>query len=548
VKALKQELVGVAFEEVLKVNANTVPDGYALIASNISSDPILTQCTQYEFSVTLGWKLHFDAMYLQQIRETTSKTKIESARLIVVFTSMHGWCRKASPIASENACLVKQLLNETLFALQVVRALTSAPICLLIPEIPSNALDRALVEQVRVELSQSAGKIPNIFIADIDDALRATGQDAFYNQREQFRIQMPYSVAAAHTIARQIISSVRNWKGSFKKCLALDCDGVLWGGTVDELGEAGIVLDTDYPGNAYYALQQEVVKLHKCGVLIVLLSKNDEQDIFNVMNHHPFMLLKKSHLAGWRINFKNKADNLIELANELKISTDSIVFLDDSLYEVELIRRVLPEVTSIHVEGNRGYMLADVVLKLDLFKTGDLTDDDLTRNQSFQQEWQRRRENIGFESFEAYIASLNMTLEPADVEQTAKRIAQLSQRTNRLNLTCQAYSQRDILDMNAREDTWISCYRLKDRFGDLGYICAIIVRRVERRLEFEGFFLSCRAMGRGVERMALDHMMGELPFAPEVVVTHHKDNGKNSDFADWVHKYFESRGIAVWKA
>ena len=47
-----------------------------------------------------------------------------------------------------------------------------------------------------------------------------------------------------------------------------------------------------------------MVELAGKGFLLCLCSKNDEPDVLEVFDRRPDMLLKRSHLVSWRINWQ----------------------------------------------------------------------------------------------------------------------------------------------------------------------------------------------------------------------------------------------------
>ena len=88
------------------------------------------------------------------------------------------------------------------------------------------------------------------------------------------------------------------------KVLVLDCDNTLWGGVVGEDGVKGIVLGQDGIGIAYVDFQKEIVRLTNNGVVVVLASKNNDKDVWDVFDHHSEMKLKREHIVTSKINKK----------------------------------------------------------------------------------------------------------------------------------------------------------------------------------------------------------------------------------------------------
>src|SRR6185503_15917517 len=112
------------------------------------------------------------------------------------------------------------------------------------------------------------------------------------------------------------------------KVIALDCDNTLWKGICGEEGAEGVQVT-----GGYADLQRFMLKKFEEGFLLVLNSKNNEADVWEVFEKNPGMLLKKEHFVAWRINWNNKSDNLAQMATELNLDANSFCFIDDSAIE-----------------------------------------------------------------------------------------------------------------------------------------------------------------------------------------------------------------------
>jgi len=106
----------------------------------------------------------------------------------------------------------------------------------------------------------------------------------------------------------------------------LDLDNTLWGGILGEDGPAGLQLSVSGPGAGFIAFQQALLDLYNRGIILAVNSRNNFNDAMKVIREHPDMILKESHFAAFRINWHDKAVNLVELAEELNIGLDAMVF------------------------------------------------------------------------------------------------------------------------------------------------------------------------------------------------------------------------------
>jgi len=95
---------------------------------------------------------------------------------------------------------------------------------------------------------------------------------------------------------------------------------------------------------------------------------------------------------------------------------------------------------------------------------------------------------------------MTVTLERFDAASHLHRAAQLTQRTNQFNLTTRRYSEAE-LSAAVGDGALVFLGSLRDRFGDYGRVLLAILQPLdERTLCLDSFLMSCRAIGRGVEK------------------------------------------------
>jgi FkbH-like protein len=286
-----------------------------------------------------------------------------------------------------------------------------------------------------------------------------------------------------------------------KKVLVLDCDNTLWGGVVGESGVENIQLDPyEYPGVAYYRVQSEVLSIAEKGGLICLCSKNDEASVWPVLDQHPHCLLRRNHLAGYRINWADKATNIKELALELNLGLDSMVFVDDDPAECELVRSQFPEVTVIRVPA-KIYEYPGVLKASGLFDRLSVSQEDKERVHYYQAEKDRREVQKRHVDAAGFLRDLQMkaVIRPVQNGDIA-RASQLCQRTNQFNLTSRRYTESDLALFLDSPDVKMFLLQAEDRFGPLGQSGLIIFRKSADAVEVDTFLMSCRIIGRLLDR------------------------------------------------
>jgi FkbH-like protein len=211
-------------------------------------------------------------------------------------------------------------------------------------------------------------------------------------------------------------------------------------------------------------------------------------------------MLQEEHFAVMRVNWQDKVTNLREIALELNIGLDSIVFIDDSDFEINLVRESLPEVIALQVSSARPYENRTLLLEGGWFDSHVLTEEDRLRAKMYRAEVKRKNLADSIIDIDDYLQSLQMNITVDDVtDADLDRAAQLCQRTNQFNLTTKRYSRDELAIHKASPESTLLLLRLSDRFGDYGVIGFCLAVNSGSDLYLDTFLMSCRALGRGVE-------------------------------------------------
>lgn len=338
---------------------------------------------------------------------------------------------------------------------------------------------------------------------DVNNLVLLYGRIIMFDQRIQYLTKNPWSDKGMDILSFKLSQHIKTLMGKRKKVVVLDLDNTLWGGILGEVGLENILLSNDGVGKAYYDFQKNLLKLHQSGILLVICSKNDEVSTLRAIETHPYMLIKKHHLAAWRMNWESKADNLVSIANELNLGTDSFVFLDDTAYERDLIRFALPSVEVPDFPADPSEY-SEFLSNLPAFDTGVITEEDKKRNEMYQQEKERSSKKLSAASLEKFLKSLHIEVTIQKVKAfNTPRIAQLTQKTNQFNLTNRRYTDEQINELIKDKKNIVLGISSKDKVGDMGLVGVIIAKKNNNSLFVDTFLMSCRVLGRGIEETVL---------------------------------------------
>jgi FkbH-like protein len=360
------------------------------------------------------------------------------------------------------------------------------------------AVDRGLSDELRDRWRTRLAAMGRVEVFDFAHVVERVGVEGARSSRLEVHARAAYSARLHQELAIALVRSIRAARGRRAKVVALDCDNTLWGGVVGEVGLEGLQLGPDGPGRSFQLFQQYLLRLKERGLLLAVVSKNEEPDVRDVFTRHPGMVLGVDDIAAWRVNWQHKSENLRELADELNLGLDSFVLVDDDpAVRMEVTTRV-PEVHVVPLPDDPA-AFCETLDRLWLFDGGaEITVEDATRTEKAQQEERRSRERGAASSLEDFLTRLELEVELDRAgESDWPRVAQLTQRTNQFNLSLRRRTHEEVRAL----DSIVLTVRARDRFGDYGQVGVCVLRPTAQPgcWEIETLLMSCRALGRGIE-------------------------------------------------
>ena len=363
--------------------------------------------------------------------------------------------------------------------------------------IQESSTSRETEEMLALELS----RMNAVEIVTSDTFLSLYPSADYHDCHGSLLADIPYTPPLYTTLAMMIARKIHKLKLPQRKVIVLDCDNTLWSGIVGEDGCAGIRFEA-----FRNSLQECVLEQQRRGMLVALCSKNDEQEVLQVFAARSEMLLKKRDLVAWRINWQSKSENLTSLSQELGLSLDSFIFIDDDPMVCAEIRASLPEVLTLLLPPVPSEIPA-FLRHVWVFDHDSLTHEDRQRTKLYQEHFMREQVRRDSTSLDTFLANLELEVtisKMADPE--VERVSELTMRTNQFNTTTQRRTPLEMKHLERSASTDCLVVHVKDRFGDYGLVGVIICQAENDRLLIDSFLLSCRALGRGVEHRVIAYL------------------------------------------
>lgn len=477
-------------------------DQRIVISGTFTVDPITSPLRHWQS--WLGWSGDVIAapygQLFQQLLDPTSSFAGNHSGVNLILLRTADWLSETEPTAADAR------LMDFITAIDTFLSRSRAKLLILICDSTSEVQSTAgaptagtatgLEERLHQQLAQrpalqwvSAQEIQRLYPV-------ANPCDSVTHRAAHVPYRPEYYAALAAVACRRIHSTNR----LPYKVIALDCDQTLWDGVCAEVGPRNVQIG---PERQY--LHQKMRELRDAGLLLCLCSKNRPDDVWAVFDEHPDMILQRADILADRINWQSKSENLRSLARELNLGLDSFIFIDDNPIECAEVRAACPEVLTLHLPAEQVSKFLDHTWAFDC---QTINDEDRQRARRYAEEMQRQQLRQSVLTLDDFLENLNLEVSITPLSDSdLERVAQMTQRTNQLNLTTIRRTSTELAQL-CRQDNYLGdVVRVSDKFGDYGLVGTILYKIESSQLQVDSFLLSCRALGRRVERHMLQHLV-----------------------------------------
>lgn len=346
----------------------------------------------------------------------------------------------------------------------------------------------------------------NFYICDINYISADYGlkewSDPFYWHMYKYAM----NVSAIPYLSFNVANIIKSILGKNKKGFVLDLDNTLWGGVIGDDGVDNIVIGPEESeGQVYSEFQRYIKECTQLGVILNVDSKNDEENALAGLNH-PDSELHPDDFIVIKANWNPKDQNLQQIANELNLLPESLVFIDDNPAERHIVTEQLKGVVAPEIGQVHQYI--QTIDRGGYFEVTTLSADDQKRNEMYKENAKRAQLEASFSNYTDYLLSLEMKgiIKPFELVFMA-RIAQLTNKSNQFNLTTKRYTQTEIEEV-AASNQYITLYgKLIDKFGDNGVVSVVIGHVVENICHIDLWIMSCRVLKRDMEFAMMDSLV-----------------------------------------
>lgn len=406
----------------------------------------------------------------------------------------------------------KHLIEPILCSLKRIKSSSGKPVILflisngdgsILKHVKTNQLQLSNRAEILRDINLSCPDL--VYVVDVNACLNNA---SIYSDRNWYSAHCRLAVGCLTFIRSCIDDIVNGYFIARKKILVLDCDNTIWGGVIGEDGISGIRLGGDGVGAVFKDFQKYIVDLNKEGVLLALSSKNEEFDVFNVLENHDECLIKKDHLVSIKVNWNEKSSNIIEISRDLDLSLGGFVFWDDNPIEREKVKKILPEVLVVDPPED----ISDwprYLRNMMVFDALNHTSDDAVKNQQYKARAKFVEGAKSASDIFEYLRSIKITPSLVHLnESNSLRAVQLCQKTNQYNLRTKRHTFNELYEMSSSLANSVFMFKVTDIYGDHGNVGLVALRKIDVNILFiDTFLMSCRVLGRELDKWIVSQIV-----------------------------------------
>lgn len=277
------------------------------------------------------------------------------------------------------------------------------------------------------------------------------------------------------------------------KAVVVDLDNTLYSGVLGEDGPKNLVLT-----EGHIKLQMKLKDLARKGVFLCVASKNNTVDVDTLFEARDDFPLKKDDFSWISASWEPKAEMVSKILEKLNIGSDSILFIDDNIGELESVYVAYPQIHRICAADDASKTCEVLDWFPGLYRSHISAEDAIRKSDIWANQ---KREKLAVNmSTEEYIRSLQLHLTfVLNDGQHLARISELANKTNQFIFNYKRYTPAEVEAIQKDNQCQIVTISLSDRLSDSGLIGVCVGRDCKEYVEIEECFISCRALGRGID-------------------------------------------------
>ncbi len=513
-------------KEILKNLKNLKINNFKSLDLSILSDSSTQYLIKFIKALALENKLNIEIwdapidQIEQQIFNRESQFNRNNNDLTIVFESTHSLLKKYNQSNEKNNFSEIQFKRITDYLKKLIK-INKDVILFNFYEINdfifgnySSLIEDSFIFQLRklnFQLSDFLKNSDQVRILDISSINNSIGSTNLFDSSLYINYEMVFNIEGNYEISKKIIDIIRSKKAFLNKCIIIDLDNTTWGGIIGDDGIDKIEIGDLGIGKAFKEFQQWIKKLKERGIILCVCSKNNEEVAKEVFLKHPEMILKLDDISVFMANWDSKVNNIKKIQKILNIGFDSMVFIDDNIFERNVVRDNIPEITVPDLPEDPSNYL-NFLYDQNLFEVNSYSKSTNDRTDFYKKENERIKFKELSTDLSDYMTKITMKSSLSNLNSfNIPRVSELSNRSNQFNLRTIRYSQSDLIKIMNSNKYFGFVFDLEDKFGSHGIVSYVIVKCFsDDEVFIENWAMSCRVLERSFEQYIINKILNFL--------------------------------------
>ena len=202
---------------------------------------------------------------------------------------------------------------------------------------------RACISRINSDFSKRIRRLPRVRLVNFSAVVGRVGSGAVDSGMWSLGASK-WSAEVFRGMAEELTRHLHAMLGRTRTVLVLEADGVLWGGSAEERGAAGIQLDERDRSRGFLRVQELCLNLRKRGIRLALATRTSRDDVLDAMTQHPQMRIRPHHFEHMEMRWTDKATMVQSVCEQLDVDESSVVYVDSSQSEASWVAQTMKEV------------------------------------------------------------------------------------------------------------------------------------------------------------------------------------------------------------
>ena len=368
-----------------------------------------------------------------------------------------------------------------------------------IPSLSKNVFESNIINKLNDKINKFLKK-NDCHLWGINKLIKRYGEEFIHDREFFFDNKIFFNPRNIKIISDNFCSIISHISFSSPRAIITDLDNTFWKGI---LGDDGIDKVDFSTGNSltepFNIYQNFLNNMYNKGIFINIASKNDYDYVKKAFLKRNFKI-KFNNFTCKKINWNKKSENIYQIAKELNLSLDNILFIDDNNSERFEVLQSLKKIKVINFKN-----INDLITNIgDANYFGNTQKNKINRSKSVQILKKYQKDKSKFNNYNDFLKDLKMRcIESPFSEKNSERLSEMTYKTNQFNFTFKRYNKDEIKKIIKSNNLAFS-YKLRDRFIDHGIIASINIQiHKNKSATLDSFVMSCRVFDKDLENFIL---------------------------------------------